>query len=223
MLVTILGAHGAIARHLTRSLAAVGDQVRGVVRNPDHHADLVADGAEPRVCDLETADDAAIDAALAGSDVVVFAAGAGPGSGAARKEALDRDGAIRAADSAVRLGIARFLVVSAMGTDDPPADDEVFSVYLRAKADADAAVRRAGLDHTIVRPGGLTDDPPTGHVALARHVAPGSVPRADVAAVLAALVHDPASAGRTVELVGGDVPIAEAVAALAGSVEPDRG
>lgn len=221
MRITTLGAHGQIARQLTRLLVAGGDEVRGVVRNPDHVDDLRADGAEPVVCDLESAGPAELDAALAGSDVVVFAAGAGPGSGAARKDSLDRDGAVKAVDSARRLGIDHFLMVSAMGTDDPPTDDEVFSIYLRAKAAADEAVRAAGLDHVIVRPGALTDDPATGRVRLARHVEPGSVPRADVAAVLAALVHDPSAVARTVELVSGDTPVVEAVAALSADVPRD--
>ncbi len=221
MLVTILGAHGQIARPLTRLLVERGDQVRGVVRNPDHADDLRADGADPVVCDLEHAGPEEVDTALAGSDVVVFAAGAGPGSGAARKDSLDRDGAVRAVDSARRQGIDRFLIVSSVGTDDPPQDDEVFSVYLRAKAAADDAVRAAGLDHTIVRPGHLTDDPPTGLVRLARHVGDGSVSRGDVAAVLTELVHDASSAGRTVELVAGDDPVAEAVAAISAQVARD--
>jgi uncharacterized protein YbjT (DUF2867 family) len=110
-----------------------------------------------------------------------------------------------------------------MGTDHPPTDDAVFSTYLRAKAEADEAVRAAGLDHTIVRPGALTDDPPTGSVELARHVAPGAVPRADVAAVLAELVHDASSAARTVELVSGATPVAAAVAAVSARVPRDDG
>ncbi len=223
MLVTVLGAHGRIARHLTRLLVARGDTVRGVVRNPDHVDDVRGDGAEPVVCDLERAGPEEVDAALAGSDAVVFAAGAGPGSGAERKVTMDRDGAVRAADSARRSGIDRFVIVSAMGTDHPPADDDVFSTYLRAKAEADDEVRAAGLDHTIVRPGALTDDPPTGAVHLARHVAPGAVPRADVAAVLAELVHDASSASRTVELVSGATPVAAAVAAISAEVPRDDG
>lgn len=223
MLVTILGAHGQIARHLTRLLVARGDDVRGVIRNPDHADDLRADGAEPVVCDLEHAGPEQVDAALVGSDAVVFAAGAGPGSGAARKDALDRDGAVRAVDSARRLGIDRFVMVSAMGTDDPPTDDDVFSVYLRAKAAADDAVRQAGLDHTILRPGRLTDDEPTGRVTLARTVPGGAIGRADVAAVLAEVVHDPSTAGRTMELVAGDATVAEAVAAVSGAIPRDAG
>lgn len=221
MLITILGAHGQIARHLTPLLVAHGRTVRGVIRNPDQGDDLRADGAEPVVCDLEAADPEQIDEALTGSEAVVFAAGAGPGSGAERKDSLDRDGAVKAVESARRLGIARFVIVGSMGSDDPPTDDETFSVYLRAKAAADDAVRAAGLDHTIIRPGALTDDPATGSVNIARHVERGSIPRADVAAVIAELIDDASTGSRTFELVGGDVPIATAVERISAEVPRD--
>jgi len=215
MLITIFGAHGQIARQLTRMLVADGDEVRGVIRNPDHLDDVEADGATAIVCDLEHAPPSDVDKAVSGSDAVVFAAGAGPGSGSARKDSMDRDGAIAVVESVLRCGGVRFVMVGAMGTDRPPADDEVFSVYLRAKAAADEAVRNSGLDHVIIRPGGLTNDPPIGSVDLARHVDPGAIPRGDVAAVLAAVLHDPSLGNRTVEVVSGSTPIADAVAALA--------
>ena len=222
MLVTIAGAHGKIARLLTPQLVARGDRVRGVIRNPDHASDVEADGAEPVVCDLERATDDEVDAAVAGTDAIVFAAGAGPGSGAARKWTVDHGAARKLVDAATRLGIRRYVMVGAMGTDDPPQDDEVFSVYLRAKAQADDDLRAAGLDHTIVRPGGLVDDPAQGRVAVGRPVARGSIPRADVAALIAAVLPEPASYGRTFELVEGDTPIDEALAVIE-ALPPDGG
>lgn len=212
--IAIAGGHGQIARHLTRLLVAEGHTVRGLIRNPDHADDLVADGATPVVVDLESSPDAELDDAVSGADAVVFAAGAGPGSGAERKETVDHQAAVRLIGAAHRTGIARYVMVSAMGTDDPPRDDEVFSVYLRAKAAADGALAESGLDHTIVRPGRLTDDEPTGRVALARHVSRGEVTRADVAAVLMAVLLEPATIGHTVEVVGGDTPIPDALAGL---------
>jgi uncharacterized protein YbjT (DUF2867 family) len=200
--VVIAGGHGRIARLLIPRLVARGDRARGIIRDPAHAADLAGDGAEAVVCDLESATPEVVDAAVAGADALVFAAGAGPGSGAARKWTVDHGAARLLIDAARRSGIRRYVMVSAMGTDDPPRDDAVFSVYLRAKAQADADLRAAGLDHTVVRPGRLTDDPGTGLVAVDRHVPPGAVPRDDVAAVLAA----------------GDRPVTEvpdAVAALA--------
>lgn len=212
MRIVIAGGHGQIARLLSRRLADRGDTVVGLIRNPDHTADLTADGATPVVADLEAIDPATLAGHLAGADAVVFAAGAGPGSGVTRKDTVDRAAALLA-DAAALAGVRRHLLVSAMGTDDPPAGDDVFPVYLRAKAAAEDDLRARDLDWTVLRPGGLTDDPATGRVSLARHVEPGPVPRDDVAAVLVALIDTPATSGGTYELVGGDLPVAEAVAA----------
>lgn len=213
MVVAVIGAHGQVARPLTRLLVARGHLVRAVVRNPAHTGDVEADGAEAFVCDLEdTSTD--LDSILAGCDAVVFAAGAGPGSGAARKHTVDRDGCTRTVTAAERTGVRRLVVVSAMGTDDPPADDEVFSVYLRAKAEADRIALASSLDVTVVRPGALTDDEGTGHITIGRHVDLGAIPRADVAAVVADVLAEPGSAGHVVEVVGGPTPIPEAVAEI---------
>ena len=211
----IVGGHGQIARHLSRKLVGRGHDVRGLVRSQDQFDDLRADGTEPVLCDLEAAGEADIDEALAGCDVVVFAAGAGPGSGPERKRSLDRDGAIKSVESAVRVGAERFVIISSMGADDPPDDDESFSIYLRAKSDADTAVRaasdRSDLAHTIVRPGKLTDDEPTGSVQLAEHADRSDISRRDVAEVLAELIDSGNGSNSTFELVSGPTPIAEAV------------
>ncbi|HEX2064046.1 MAG TPA: SDR family oxidoreductase [Acidimicrobiales bacterium] len=221
--VVIAGAHGKVARRLSRLLADREDRVRGIVRNPDHRDEVMADGAEPIVCDLETAPDAELDAAVAGTDAIVFAAGAGPGSGAARKHTVDYGAAKRLIGAARGTGVRRYVMVSSMGTDDPPEGDDVFAVYLRAKAQADAELRAAGLDHTIVRPGGLIDEPGTGSVRIDRHVSRGRVARDDVAAVLAAVLLEPGTIRRTFEVVGGDTPITEAVAAVEDRIPPDAG
>lgn len=218
--VVIAGAHGKIARLLTPTLAARGDRVRGIIRKEEHRADIEADGGEAVLCDLEHADAAAVEAAVAGADAIVFAAGAGAGSGAERKWTVDHGAAKRLIDAAVSLGIRRYVMVSAMGTSDPPQDDEVFSVYLRAKAQADDDLRAARLDHTIVRPGGLTDEPATGSVAIGSDVGRGEVPRADVAAVLAAVLPDERTYGRTFELISGTTPI-DAVGSSIAQLDPD--
>ena len=213
MIVTIIGAHGQIARRLTSLLVTRGHTVRGVVRDETQFSDIAADGGEPILCDLESAESGDIDEAIRGSDTVVFAAGAGPNSGPERKKTLDRDGAIDAVESAVRVGADHFVIISSMGADSAPDDDETFSIYLRAKADADAAVRAADVTHTIVRPGALTNDDPTGRVKIGESVGRGSIPRDDVAAVLAEFVDRRPAVSVTVELISGDVPLAGAVAA----------
>jgi uncharacterized protein YbjT (DUF2867 family) len=212
--VAIAGAHGQVARHLTRLLAARGDRVRGLIRNPDHAGDVQADGAEPVVCDLESAGAEEVTAAIAGADAVVFAAGAGAGSGAARKLTVDRDGAVALLEAARAAGVERYVIVSSVGAESPPDDYDVFSVYLRAKAEADAAVKASDRAWTIVRPGPLTDDPATGRVWLGTDPFRDAVTREDVAAVLAAVLGEPRSAGKVLYLAEGDVPVAEALAAV---------
>ncbi len=218
MRIVIAGGHGKIAQRLEGLLAGRGDEVAGIIRKPEQAEDLRAGGAEPIVCDLESASVEEVAAHLTGADAAVFAAGAGPGSGAARKHTVDYEAAVLFADAAERAGVRRFLVVSAMGVDGPPppGTDPVFAEYLKAKGAADADIRaRTGLDWTILRPGRLTDAPGTGRVALAERTGHGEVPRDDVAAVLLALLDEPGTAGLTLELISGDVPVAEAVKAVA--------
>ena len=214
MQVTIAGAHGQIARQLTTFLRSTGHHVRGLVRSEDQFADIESDGGEPVLLDLEQSTPEEFDEALDGSDVVVFAAGAGPNSGPERKNTLDRDGAIKTVESAVRVGADRFVIVSSMGADDPPQDDETFSVYLRAKAAADEVARSADIPAVIVRPGKLTDGSATGAVELGESVERGEITRADVAAVLTEIIDSGNGDGRTIEIVGGSTPIEDAVAAL---------
>ncbi|MFH8748729.1 NAD(P)H-binding protein [Streptomyces rimosus] len=219
MRIVIAGGHGQIALRLERLLHARGDEVAGIIRRPEQAGDLLSAGAEPVVCDLETATVADVARHLEGADAAVFAAGAGPGSGIDRKETVDRAAAGLFADAAEAAGVRRFLVVSSMGADKEPPEgtDPVFAAYLRAKGAADADVRsRSGLDWTILRPGRLTDAPGTGLVSLAGSTGRGEIPRDDVAAVLAALLDEPGTTGRTLELISGDIPVEEAVRAAAG-------
>jgi len=214
--VVIAGGHGQIALRLAPLLGERGHRVRSLIRNPDHAEDVRAAGAEPVVCDLEHAGEDEVAGAIAGADAVVFAAGAGPGSGPERKWTMDHGGAVKLAAAARAAGARRYVMVSSMGAD-AQADDSGggFGVYLKAKGQADADVLAAGLDVTIVRPGRLTDDPGTGHVRVGPAVGGGRVPRDDVAAVLAAVLEAPATVGATFELVGGDDAVADAVAAVA--------
>ena len=211
MLVAIAGGHGKIALHLTRMLSADGDAVRSMIRRPEHADDVRSAGGEPVECDLEAADVDAVAAAIEGADAVVFAAGAGPGSGAARKDTMDYGGAVKLIAAAKQAGVARYVIVSSRGADADAPGDDTFAVYLRAKGRADADLVASGLDYTIVRPGGLTDGAGTGRVRIE---ADGDIPREDVAAMLIAVLREPRTIGLTFELVGGDVPISDAVAAL---------
>lgn len=217
MQVAIAGAHGQIGRRLTGMLVANGDGVTGLVRNPDHVGEIERLGATGVVCDLEHAGIQEVTAALDGCDAAVFAAGAGPGSGAERKRTMDRDGAISLLNAATRAGVGRFVIVSSVGAENPPDDDAVFSVYLRAKAEADAAVMASDRAWTVLRPGGLTDDPGTGRVRIDVEPFRSEVSRDDVAAVLAAVLADePGSSGAVLYVNGGETPIPDALRAALG-------
>jgi uncharacterized protein YbjT (DUF2867 family) len=215
--VAIAGAHGKVARKLARLLLGRGDRVRGLIRNPAHADDLRSDGSKPIVCDLESAGDEEIAAAIDGADAAVFAAGAGPGSGAERKLTIDRDGAIKLLRACTAADVPRYVMVSSIGAESPPDGDDVFSVYLRAKAEADAALRASDRDWTIVRPVYLSDDPGGGRVDIRTAPLEGEVPRDDVASVLAAVVHEPRAAHATLYVSSGEAPIEQALErALAG-------
>lgn len=215
MRIVIAGGHGKIAMLLEEKLAARGDEAVGLVRRPEQIADLEGLGARGVVLDLEGADVTAVADAVRGADAVVFAAGAGPGSGAARKDTVDRAAAVLLADAASAAGVRRYLMVSAHGADGAdPESQEVFQIYLRAKAAADADLRGRDLDWTIVRPGGLTDDPGTGRVRLAPQLPAGRIPRADVAAILVAALDDDSSIHKQFEAVSGDDPVPGAVSGL---------
>jgi uncharacterized protein YbjT (DUF2867 family) len=218
MRTVIAGGHGKIALLLEGLLAERGDQALALVRNPAHLADVQNAGAEAVVCDLETASAGDVAALLSGADGVVFAAGAGPGSGIARKDSVDRAASALMAGAAEQAGVRRFVQVSSMGAGQPPraGSDETWAAYIAAKTAAEADLQARDLDWTIVRPGGLTDAPATGRVRLAAPPVPrGTVPRADVAAVIAALLSEPRARQQTLELVSGDTPVAEAVRLLA--------
>jgi uncharacterized protein YbjT (DUF2867 family) len=217
MRVAIAGGHGQIALRLAKVLSERGDEVVALIRNPDHADDVRQAGAKPVLADLENAGEDDVAQAIAGCDAVVFAAGAGPGSGPERKETMDYGGAVKLIAAAKRAGIDRYVIVSSMGANPELPGDDTFSVYLRAKGRADEAVRASGLKATVVRPGGLTNDAGTGRVTLGESVPRGQVTRDDVAAVLAAVLDSPNTIGRTVDLIGGDTPVAEAVKAIAGS------
>ncbi|TVQ70918.1 MAG: SDR family oxidoreductase [Balneolaceae bacterium] len=208
MKIAVLGAHGQIAMLLHSILKSNGHDVIGLIRNPDHSDEVERAGAEPVICDVEAQDD--ISEAVGNVDAVVFAAGAGPGSGAGRKWTVDRDGAIKLIDAARKNGISRYVMISAMKVEEPRGN-EVFQAYQKAKSEADKALRESGLDWTILRPGRLTDNLPTGRIALGPDLESGEIPRSDVAAVVAEVLEIPGTAGHQWDLTSGDTLIDTAI------------
>jgi len=206
--VVVAGGHGKVGLGLLALLADRGHRARGLIRNPDHAGELSAMGAEPVVCDMEQLDD--LSECCAGADAVVFAAGAGPGSGPERKRTVDYGAAVKLMEA----GVARYVMVSAISAGRPNEWSDAMRPYYEAKAGADERLMESGLDYTIVRPGGLTDDPGAGRVSVGTDLERGEIPREDVAAVLLAVLETPSTVGKTFELVSGDTPIDEAIRAL---------
>ncbi|MBB5958740.1 uncharacterized protein YbjT (DUF2867 family) [Saccharothrix tamanrassetensis] len=209
MHLVIAGGHGRIALLVAELSAGRGDRVTSLVRNPDHFDDVRATGASPVLCDLEAVNVAQVAAVLSGADAALFAAGAGPGSGVARKDTVDRAASALFAAGAQAAGVSRFVQISTGGIGRVTGD-EVFDAYLAAKGAAEEDLRERPLDWTILRPGRLLDSAGTGLVTLAETPLSGSVPRADVAGVVVALLDRPATVRRTYELISGTTPIESA-------------
>lgn len=210
--IIVIGGHGKVALQLSKILHERGDQVSSVFRNPDHAAEVAAGGAKPVPADIERLSTDALAGLIEGHDAVVFSAGAGGGD-PARTYAVDRDAAIRVIDAAAQAGVKRFVMVSYFGAgpDHGVPPENSFFAYAEAKAAADGHLRASDLDWTVLGPGRLTLEPPTGRIGVGQ--AKGEVSRSDVAAVVAAALADDSTIGRTIDFNNGDVPIADALAA----------
>jgi uncharacterized protein YbjT (DUF2867 family) len=211
MKVLVAGANGQIGQYIVRMLAEEGHEVRAMIRDEDQAQGLRELGGEPVVADLE----GEVAHTVEGCDAVIFSAGGGPGSGAEKKETIDRGGAIKLVDAAREHGARRYVMVSAIGAADPEAGSEAMQPYLFAKAQADQALQESGLDYTIVRPGSLTDEAGTGTVEAAPSLSRrGQIPREDVARTLVVTLEKENTFGKTFEVLSGDTPIEEALTDL---------
>ena len=206
--VVVAGGHGKVGIRLLRLLTEHGHRARGLIREPDQVSDLAGVGAEAVLCDMESLAD--LSGCCAGADAVVFAAGAGPGSGPERKRTVDYGAAVKLMEA----GVPRYVIVSAISAGRPDEWSDEMRPYYEAKAEADERLSQSGLDYTIVRPGALTDDPGTGLVTMGADIERGAIPRDDVAAVLAAVLNAPNTIGKTFEVLSGSTPVADAIAAL---------
>lgn len=212
--ILIVGGHGKVALLLAPLLVERGDDVTALIRNADHAPDVAVTGATPQVLDIETLDADAWTAAVDGYDAVVWSAGAGGGN-PARTRAVDHDAAVASIDACERAGVDRYVMVSYLGSRSDHGVDpsNPFFAYAEAKAAADAHLRSTGLAWTIVAPGRLNSAPPTGAIEVAPAPAGPDVTRADVAAVVAEVLHQPGTVGVTIPFTNGPTPIVEAVAA----------
>src|SRR5918994_2297411 len=215
MKVLVAGAHGKTARRLVRMLVEDGHEVRGLVRKEEQMPDVEADGAEPVLVDLEEEVEGRIGEAVAGCDAIVFAAGAGPGSGAVRKDTMDYGGAVKLVEAAEKHGVRRYLMLSSMGAGDPGSGSEAMQPYLFAKARADERLQESDLDYTIIRPGTLTEEEGAGKIEAAEALGRrGEITRDDVAGTFAEALEMPNTYRKTFEIIGGETPIREALARI---------
>ncbi len=211
MRVLVAGANGQVGQHIVRLLAERGHEVRAMIRDEDQAQGLRELGGEPVVADLE----GDISHTVEGCDAVVFSAGGGPGSGAEKKETVDREGAVKLIEAAQEHGARRYVMVSAMGAADPASGSKAMQPYLYAKAQADQALQESGLDYTIVRPGKLTDEAGTGTVEAAPSLGKrGEIPREDTAHVIVATLERENTFGKIFEVLSGDTPVEEAIDGL---------
>ncbi len=213
--VAVVGGNGQIARLLHPLLIGAGHQPVALVRRQEQAEALQADGVDTRLLDIENSGEDDFAAAFEGCDAVVFAAGGGPDGNVERKRTVDLEGSLKSIAGATSAGIRRFVQISAINVDEPVAEDagEVWTAYVEAKRDSDAALRASDLDWTILRPGKLTDDAATGQVALGPDIERGEIPRADVAAVVAATLDDSRTVGQQWNVVSGDHPVDAAISA----------
>ncbi|RTE49841.1 NAD(P)H-binding protein [Actinobaculum sp. 352] len=214
--IIIIGGHGKVALLLAPLLAARGDDVVSLIRDESQSGDVTAAGAAPVVLSVEDADEDELAAAFTGADAIVWSAGAAGKGGPTRTNAVDREAAIRSINAALAAGVSRYVMVSWAGShgDNPVAPDHPLRAYAMAKLDADRHLAASGLDWTIVGPGLLTLDEPTGQIDVGRVEGESSAPtsRANVAAVIAAVLAEPSSIGRVIPFRDGATPIANAVA-----------
>lgn len=211
--ITIIGGHGKVALQLAPLLVDDDANVTAWVRKAEQVPDVDGTGAHGLVADVEQMDVDAIVEDLKGQDAVVWLAGAGGGS-PERTKAVDQDAAIRSMDAAEKAGVKRYIMVSYFYNEphNVPKDND-FYAYAEAKQNADKHLRGTELDWTIVGPSALTDDPGTGKIDLNPNEVK-SVSRADVAAVVAAVVRTPNTVHQTLHFNSGDTPITEALNSL---------
>jgi uncharacterized protein YbjT (DUF2867 family) len=209
--IIVFGGHGRIALLLAPLLVANGDEVTAVIRNPQHIADVEAAGATALVGDVEALNAESLAEITRGHDAIVWSAGAGGGD-SERTYAVDRDAAIRTMYAAQLAGVRRYVMVSWLGSkaDHGVPSDDSFFAYADAKWAADEHLRGTALEGTILGPGALTLDEPTGRIELDPEDR-GAVSRADVAAVIVAALNEPLTIGRTIRFGNGTAKTSEPI------------
>ncbi len=211
----VVGANGKIGKILVGQLKEEGKHlVRALVRAVEQREVYANQGIETVLANLEGSVDE-LAAAMEGCDAVVFTAGSGGSTGADKTLLIDLDGAVKTMEAAEKAGIERFIMVSALQAHNRENWNEHIRPYYVAKHYADRMLLGSNLNYTIIRPGGLTDEPATGRIQVGEDLSRGFIPRSDVAKVIAASLDDSRTYKRSFDLVSGEEQITEAFNGLA--------
>lgn len=214
MKVFLIGANGQIGQRLTGLFQKDGTHtLRAMVRKEEQKEALQAAGTEAVLADLEgSAEDIA--KAAEGCDAVVFTAGSGGSTGHDKTLLIDLDGAAKAVEAAKKAGIKRFIMVSALQAHNRANWNEALKPYYVAKHYADKILEASGLTYTIIRPGGLLNDPGTGKIKAAADLERGSISRDDVANTVIAALDEPNTYEKAFDLTAGSTSVREALKQL---------
>lgn len=211
MKVLVAGANGLTGKRIVAMLKDNGHDPRAMIRDGAQASAMEALGAETVVADLEQA----VDHAVTGCEAVIFAAGSGSKTGPDKTDLVDRLGAIRLIEATAAAGVARFIMLSSMGTDEPEAQRPKLVHYMKAKAAADHRLRASDLSYTIVRPGYLTNDAGTGRIVAAPSLGElKTICREDVAQTIVAALDIAKTERKTFDILAGETPIRDALEAL---------
>ncbi|ATH94604.1 SDR family oxidoreductase [Bacillus glycinifermentans] len=214
MKVFIVGANGQIGKHLTSMLKESSEhQVRAMVRSEEQAETLKRSGIETALANLEGTVHEIAEAAK-GCDAIVFTAGSGGKTGADKTLLVDLDGAAKTIEAAEKAGIQRFIMISVLQAHHRENWNEAIKPYFVAKHYADKILERSSLTYTIIRPGGLLNEPGTGKIKAAENLERGTIPREDVAATVAAALSEERTFRRSFDLLSGETAIAEAIKAI---------
>ncbi|TMU87019.1 SDR family oxidoreductase [Bacillus sp. BHET2] len=211
MNVAVVGANGQIGKHVIRLLQENNNHSpKAIVRKEEQAEAFEQEGVQSSLVDLEgTVDDIA--KGLHGTEAVVFTAGSGGSTGSDKTLLIDLDGAVKAMEAAKQAGVDRFIMVSALQAHNRENWNESLKPYYVAKHFADQALVQSGLTYTIIRPGGLLNEPGTGKVSAGENLSRSSIPREDVARTIVVSLSEEHTFNKGFDLVSGRDEIQVAV------------
>jgi uncharacterized protein YbjT (DUF2867 family) len=214
MNVLVIGANGQVGQNIVNLLHSNKyHSLKAMVRKQEQADELASRGIESEVASLEDSIEV-ISEAMKGSDAVIFAAGSGGSTGSDKTLLVDLDGAVKTIEAAEKLGVKRYVMISALQAHNRENWHESLLPYYAAKHYADKLLEVSKLDYTIVRPGGLLNEPGRGKVSIAENLGSGSISREDVAQVVVSSLTKENTIRRSFDLISGEDEISKAIDSL---------